>query len=231
MKNIPSILILLFALVIGHSAFGQCRTFILSDQGDTLNCVDLKGVKQGPWIEHHPALRGNAGYEEEGVYINGQKEGIWRTFSLQGDPVSVQTYKWGMLNGPSQYYTLFGIEREENWYAINPTQAYDTIDVPDLYEDGKYTQVVIKNEGRSLRHGTWTYFDTQTGRIKGQEDYIRDSLVNPLAKFGIRTAADSRQPGDTTVKKKVEKPAVVQEWEKKNSGKKKIKVRDGSTGY
>ena len=35
----------------------------------------------------------------------------------------------------------------------------------------------------------------------------------------------------TADKKKVEKPQEVLDWEKKNAGKKKVRVRDGSTGY
>ncbi len=230
MKFIMTILSAFLLVFLTGNLNAQCVKYVLSDRGDTLNCIDKKGLKQGPWIERFPALRGNPGYEEEGVYVDGNKEDIWRTFTLQGDPLSVQTYKWGMLNGRSQYYTLYGLEREESWYAINPHQEYDTIDVPDLFTDGLYSQVVIKNEGRSLRHGTWTYYDPQTGLILNQEEYIRDSSVNPLAKFGIKEKSGERVAGDTS-KKKIEKPAIVQEWEKKNSGKKKIKVRDGSTGY
>jgi len=35
----------------------------------------------------------------------------------------------------------------------------------------------------------------------------------------------------STTEKKVAKPKEVLEFEKQNAGKKKIKVRDGSTGY
>jgi hypothetical protein len=34
-----------------------------------------------------------------------------------------------------------------------------------------------------------------------------------------------------TDKKKIPKPAEVLQYEKKNAGKKKVKVRDGATGY
>lgn len=212
------------------SAMAQCKTFKLSDRGDTLNCVDKHGKKQGSWVVSMPELRGNPGYEEEGEYLDDKRFGIWRKYTPQGDLMAVESYSWGLKNGKSQYYSLLGLEREESWWAIDPVKAYDTFDVPDLYEDGKYRQVVVKNEGRSMRHGTWTWYDTQTGFVQRTEDFIRDSAINPLAVFGLSNKR-KKEPADSgKTAKKPEKPSVVQEWEKKNAGKKKIKVRDGSTG-
>lgn len=216
----------------GLTATAQCKTFALSDRGDTLNCVDFKGMKQGPWLQKFPELRGNPGYEEEGVYKNDKKEGVWRKYNEQGDVLAVESYKWGLLHGKCSYYSLLGLEREEGWWAIDPGKLYDTIDVPDLFTDGVYHKVVIKNEGRSLKQGTWRTFDPMTGRITSTQEYIRDSAVGVLGSMGVKTKppANGNNPGDTT-KKKVEKPSIVSEWEEKNKGKKKVKVRDGSIGY
>lgn len=228
---------IIFLLLVGlsfsalHQAWGQCKTFKLSDRGDTLNCEDRKGRKQGPWIITVPELRGNQGYEEEGEFIDGKKEGIWRRYTMEGDMVAVESYKWGMLNGKSQFYSVLGLEREEGWWAINPNKEYDTIEVPDLFEDGVYKSVVVKNEGRSFKHGTWTWYDPTTGYVQRTEEFIRDSSVNPLAAFGVSARSKKTTADTATAKKKTEKPAIVQEYEKNNSNKKKIKVRDGSTGY
>lgn len=46
----------------------QLKSFIISVKGDTLNAVDNNGKKQGPWVVHVDALRGEPGYEEEGYY-------------------------------------------------------------------------------------------------------------------------------------------------------------------
>jgi hypothetical protein len=220
---------LVFSVMEG---IAQCKTYKLTDRGDTINCVDLKGMKQGPWLETFPELRGNPGYEEEGAYLDGKKDGIWRRYSLQGDVLAVESYKWGLLNGKSQYYSLFGLEREESWWAIDPGKKFDTIDVPDLYVDGNYRTVIIPNEGRSMKHGTWNFYNSQTGRIESSEEFIRDSAVGVLGAMGIsQQKAPPKSEGDSSSTKKVEKPSVVQEWEKKNAGKKKVKVRDGSTGY
>jgi antitoxin component YwqK of YwqJK toxin-antitoxin module len=216
---------------ISLRGLAQCATYKLSDRGDTLNCTDKQGLKQGRWLERYPDLRGNPGYDEEGIYKDDKKEGIWRKYSLQGDILSVESYRWGLLNGKSYYYSLLGLEREEGWWAIDPGKGFDTIDVPDLYVDGLVKQVVIKNEGRSMRHGTWTVYDPMTGRILSTQEYIRDSAVGILGALGISTRKTEGTPRSDTATKKVEKPAVVQEWEKKNAGKKKVKIRDGSTGY
>lgn len=215
----------------GMGGFAQYKSYKLTDRGDTINAIDVKGIKQGPWLETFPALRGNPGYEEEGIYIDGKKDGIWRRYSLQGDVLAVETYKWGLLNGKSQYYSLFGLEREESWWAIDPGKKFDTLEVPDLYAEGNYRTVIVPNEGRSMRHGSWTFYNTQTGRIESSEEYIRDSAVGVLGALGISKKTQPKNEGDSSTTKKVDKPSVVQDWEKKNAGKKKVKVRDGSTGY
>ncbi len=213
-------------------AMAQCKSYKVTDRGDTINCVDLSGLKQGPWLESFPTRRGNPGYEEEGLYADGKKEGVWRRYSLQGDVLAMETYKWGLLNGKSMYYSLFGLEREESWWAIDPGKPFDTLEVPDLYVDGEYRTVIVPNEGRSMKHGTWNFYNSQTGRIERSEEFIRDSAVGVLGSLGITNQkAKPKEEGDSSTTKKVDKPAVVQEWEKKNAGKKKVKVRDGSTGY
>ncbi len=218
-------------MLMGNMVFAQWKSYSVTDRGDTINRMDIKGKKQGPWVEVFPELHGNPGYEEEGEYKNGQKDGIWRRFSLQGDILAVESYKWGLLNGKSAYYSLLGLEREESWWAIDPGKKFDTIDVPDLYVDGNYRTIIVPNEGRSMKHGTWNFYNTMTGRIEKSEEFIRDSAVGVLGSLGIATKkSEPNAPGDSTTKK-VEKPSVVAEWEKKNSGKKKVVVRDGNTGY
>lgn len=234
-KNIRILLggIILFMGLMHFSIIGaaQCISFKLTDRGDTINCMLANNIKHGPWLERYPALRGNPGYEEEGNYLKGKKVGVWRRYSMQGDILAVESYSWGLKNGKSQYYSLFGIEREESWWAIDPKQKYDTIDIPDLYVDGNYRTIIVPNEGRSMRHGTWTVYNSQTGRIEKSEEYIRDSAVGILGSMGITSKkSNPKSAGDSTVVKK-EKPSIVQEWEKKNSGKKKVVVRDGSAGY
>jgi hypothetical protein len=224
-------ILLIVSLLATGEIFAQCKTFSLSDRGDTLNCTDTKGRKQGKWLVQIPELRGTPGHEEEGEYVNGKKDGLWRSYTMQGDVYAVENYKWGLLNGKAQYYNLQGLEREESWWAIDPTKEYDTIEVPDLYQDAVYHTVIIKNEGRSMRHGRWKWFDPLTGYETKSEEYIRDSAINDLAFLGVGKSAGREKTDSSGKSKKVDKPSVVQAWEKKNSGKKKVAVRDGSAGY
>ena len=85
--------ILILFLLISAKGFSQCRTYKIGVKGDTLNCVDMNGTKQGRWVNELPPLRGEKGYEEQGVYINGKKEGQWQQFTLDGDLLAIENYR------------------------------------------------------------------------------------------------------------------------------------------
>jgi len=112
--------------------------------------------------------------------------------------------------------------REESWRATNPENPYDSIQVPDPVIPNKYEMKIVKLEVASVEHGTWKFYDPSTGFIVKQETYF----------FGQKDKGNKdNSTAAATDKKETEKPKAVQDWEKKNSGKKKVKVRDGSTGY
>ncbi|MBK8310653.1 MAG: hypothetical protein IPL04_06875 [Chitinophagaceae bacterium] len=69
-------MVVLLFLFISTSGFGQWKDYIISVRGDTLNRVDLKGLKQGPWIIKVADLRGERGYDTEGYFENDLKEGV-----------------------------------------------------------------------------------------------------------------------------------------------------------
>ena len=115
-KLLFSVLLLNVSVV----SFSQCKTYTLSATGDTLNCTDKRNHKQGKWIERVNPLRGNPGYEEEGQYISDRREGLWRKYNLAGDVLNMQNYRWGLLDGKAQYFTIDGLEHEESWRAIDP---------------------------------------------------------------------------------------------------------------
>ena len=226
-------------LLISINGYTQCKTFIIGVKGDTLNCVDMKGMKQGRWVVEKPPLRGEKGYEEQGVFINDKKEGQWQQFTLDGDLLSIENYRWGNKNGRCIYYTPFGQPvREESWRAVNPDNPYDTVDIFDLNDPLKVVRRdLIKMEGHALRHGTWKFFDQDQGTVLKTEQYKYDKLIvaglaeDELAPIDIKGSNTKTAASDTTGKKTVAKPQAVLDYEKKNSGKKTIKVRDGKTGY
>src|SRR5687768_7381259 len=122
--------ILVFLLLISFSGYGQWKDYIISVRGDTLNRVDMKGKKQGPWVLHVEALRGEPGFDEQGYFLEDKKDGLWVRFSLQGDKIAEENFRWGALDGIAKYYTRTGgLMREERWRAVDPNKTMDTVDV------------------------------------------------------------------------------------------------------
>lgn len=228
-----------FFLFISITGFGQWKSYIISVRGDTLNRVDMNGKKQGPWVIHLDELRGEPGYDEQGYFVDGKKEGMWQRFSLMGDKIAEENYRWGNKNGICKYYTMTGgLLREESWRAVNPDNPYDTVDVYDLHDPSKVVdRVVVKLEGFSLKHGTWNYYDPQEGVITKTERYWLDKPANAAGNGAANDddlkliGINDKNKSDTSTSKKITKPKEVLDYEKKNSGKKTIKVRDGRTGY
>lgn len=197
----------------------QYKTYKISVKGDTINAVDRKGLKQGKWVVHVDPLRGEPGYEEEGIFLNDKKEGSWRKYDLQGDLIAYENYKSGDKDGKSQYFTPLGdLVREENWRGYNPEQPYDTIPIYGTGNNEIINYKIVKAEPYSVKDGVWTYYEN--GKIIKTENYDRGYLLNP-SKTEVAT--------DEPMKKIV--PKEVLEYQKKNSHKKHVKVRDGSTGY
>lgn len=226
----------LLALFISVQSNAQWKSFTLSPKGDTLNRVDAKGLKQGPWVVHVDDLRGERGYEEEGYFTDDKKEGVWRRFSLDGDLIAMESFRFGMKDGKCQYFTNAGEPlREESWRAIDPKNPYDTVAVVDVNDPTKVLRYqLVKVEPMAYKHGTWTYYNTLNGTIDRTEEWV---MNQPKVKA---LPADDMAPidvadGTTTTDKKdvkpaMKKPQAILDYEKKNAGKKKIKVRDGNTG-
>jgi hypothetical protein len=205
---------------------------MVTEKGDTINRVNAKGLRHGPWMVHVEPLRGQPGYEEEGDYRDGRKEGVWRRFSLQGDLVAVENFKGGFRDGKQMYFTRLGEPlREESWKAVDPANPYDTIEVPDLDNPLVSHTKIIRLEADEVRHGIWTYFDPMTGGVVKRETFISgQKMTMPDGRPPVPAAAGSVPKGQSPADKAKPRPREVEEWEKKNTGKKKVVVRDGSTG-
>jgi len=209
-------------LMISINGFSQAGSFIIGVKGDTLNKVDNKNQKQGKWVIRVDEVRGEPGYEEEGEFKNNRKEGTWRIYSLQGDLTGLEFYHWGNKDGNCQYFNSSGaLVREESWRALNPDKVYDTLEVEDIDHLNEYKTVIVKNEGVAIRHGTWKFYDPSTGMINKIQTYTMGKLEIPKND----PASDSTKLASKTMVK----PKEVQDYEKKNAGKKKITVRDGAT--
>ncbi len=212
--------LMLAVLTLGFfTTKAQYKKYVISVKGDTINAIDNYGSKQGKWVVHVDPMRGEPGYEEEGIFSDGKKEGLWRRYTLQGDLTAIESYQFGGRDGLSQYFTPFGdLIRDENWRAYNPNSPYDTIPIYGTETNQIISYKIVKAEQYSVKHGTWTFYDPKTGRIAKTEEYDRNRLLNGPKK----EVAAMEKP-------KYEKPQEVLEYEKKNSGRKKVKVRDGQT--
>lgn len=201
----------------------------MTNNGDTINCIDNNDLKQGKWSVKVAGVRGEPGYDEEGTYKDGKKEGVWRVYTSMGDLFAVERYRWGNKDGKSQYYSISGPVREESWKAVNPANPFDTVDVIDPVDPAKVERRVVKLEGSAVKHGTWKYFDNATGLITKSENYFLDKLEDPAKMRTVNgDIASSDSTGTKTKTPSKAVPREVLEFEKK-IGKKKVKVIDGST--
>jgi hypothetical protein len=209
-------------MLISVNAFSQWKDYKINSNGDTLNRIDHKERKQGPWVVRYEELRGEPGYEEEGWFRHDRKEGEWRIYNLTGDLTAIEFYRWGMKDSVCKYFNMHGeLMREERWRAFNPDKEYDTLDVEDVDKLDTYKTVIIKNEGAAVKHGEWRYYDPPTG-------FIRKIEVYTLGKLEGTSNAPKKLSTD---KKTVAKPKEVVEFEKKHAGKKKVRYKDGTVTY
>lgn len=216
--------LLAFALfVFFTSGMAQRKSFKLTEKGDTINIVDAAGLKQGKWVIRVEEMRGESGYEEEGIYKNDKREGVWRQYNLVGDLIGVENYFKGGKDGIQQYYTYLGnLYREESWRAFNPDAPYDTIPIYGSGNGEIIEYKIVKAELYSVKHGEWKFFDPESGRLTKSEKYDRGHLQKPGA--APATVVKEKSPY-----KKPDKTPEMLEWEKKNKGKKNV-IRDGRTG-
>jgi hypothetical protein len=216
-----------------HSSFGQYKTYQLNAKHDTINCTDFQNHKQGYWYTRVVENHGEPGYQEAGFYKDDKREGAWARLNLIGDTIAQENYKWGCKNGMQRYYNLMGLIREESWKATDPVNPYDTVRVYDLNIPDKYDLKVVKVDASSVKHGIWTYYNPERGTIEKTEEYVIDKLVsNKKSLAALNDSinnAQKRFPDSLSAANKNKPPEVLQ-YEKKNSHKKKIKVRDGATG-
>jgi antitoxin component YwqK of YwqJK toxin-antitoxin module len=214
---------LLLMLGLSYFSFAQYKSFKISAKGDTINIVNAQGFKQGRWVNKIEELRGEPGYEEEGVYNkSGEKNGVWRLYTLEGDLLGMENYLNGGKDGLQQYYSFLGnLLREENWRGFDPEHPYDTIPVYGTGSNEIVEFKVVKAEPYSVKQGVWKYYDSETGRLIKTENWQLNNIVDPEKAKAADVASDK--------KKEIKKTPEMLEWEKKNRGKKNA-IRDGRTG-
>lgn len=206
------------------SAQSKYKEYKIGPKGDTLNAIGLDGKKTGKWVIRVEELRGEPGYEEEGYYKKGEKDGYWRKYSLEGDLIAIEHYTLGGKDGLQQYFTYLGdLIREENWKGYNPDSPYDTIPIYGTDNNEILEFKLVKAAPYSVKNGEWRYYEPGSGRLIKVEYYSNNNLVDPNAHKKQQAVVKEDQ------KKEVPKTQQMLDWEKKNRNKKKA-LRDGRTG-
>lgn len=219
--------IIIAVLFSGINVTAQYKDYSLSPKGDTLNIIDNKGLKQGKWVTSVPELRGEPGYDEEGIYKNGKKDGVWRRYSSTGDILAIENYRFGGKDGAQEYFSFLGdIQRQEEWHAYNPDAPYDTIPVYGTGNNEIVSFKIVRAEQYSVPHGEWKYYEAG-GQLAKSERYDRGHLLKeeePKSTEVVTKTVEEKP------KEKVKTKEIL-EYEKKYSSKKRKHLeRVGKTG-
>ncbi len=151
-------------------------SFEVLDNGDTINQLDAKQMRHGKWLIEHAEHYGENGYFEYGSYVNNIKIGRWQNFTLDGRILSDEFYKKGNKDGEAKYYEDGSLFCIGHFLALNSNKVFDTIEVEDPITN-QFNKITIKTDAGSVRHGFWTYYDTQTKEINKIVEYQVDEIV------------------------------------------------------
>lgn len=209
------------------SGSAQYKEYVLSAKGDTLNAIDKKGLKQGKWVTTVGEIREEPGYEEEGLYKDGEKTGVWRRYTSAGDILAVENYLFGGKDGLQEYFNfLGGLQRQEEWRGYNPDVPFDTIPVYGKDNNEILSYKILKSMQYSVPDGVWKYFNAAGGLVKS-EKYDRGFL---LKEPDNNAAVVDTSKVESSVKEKVKTKEIL-DYEKKYSKKKRQELeRVGKTG-
>ncbi|MGN6508485.1 MAG: toxin-antitoxin system YwqK family antitoxin [Chitinophaga sp.] len=156
-----------------------CAGFTMLAAAQTAaNQTDAKGRKQGPWAEQVAPLRGEPGYTWEGIYNHGRKEGVWKKYSVDGDVMAEETFKFGVLDGLCKYYYPNGrISAVGNMLSVDIDGQKDTVVVVDPVS-GQESLTEVTRKGYSVKHGEWKVYDEDGAMMR--ETYDRGELSSSV---------------------------------------------------
>lgn len=147
-------------------------------QGDTINRLDEQKRKQGQWIVFNSD---QTKILEEGLYLNGRKDGIWKKYYQNGNLQSEITYQKGRPNGFARiYYSNGNVSEEGLWRGDKWVGEYIF-----YYQNGNPAYVWHYNE-KGEREGEQKYFH-ENGEVKLQGQWKagkKDGLVKEFRENG-----------------------------------------------
>ncbi len=124
--------------------------------------TDIKSYKENGEVLGEHKLEGksnvlklyypNGTIRKEGLYKNGEMEGVWKYYNAYGVLTEEENYKDGVLDGQSIKYYSNGQKKSEDFYTIGKENAYFKM----YHENGK-----VMREGYLVNDnavGTWKYY-------------------------------------------------------------------------
>lgn len=151
-------------------------SYEILNSGDTVNRIDSKKQKTGKWLITKEAKYGEDGWMEFGVYDKNNKIGIWKTYTLEGQILSVENFKSGNKDGEAKYFDNGKLFCIGNYLALKSKYEYDTIMVEDPITNIS-KPIRIKTDVGFVRHGLWTYYKTGSNKIEKVIEFQADEIV------------------------------------------------------
>jgi antitoxin component YwqK of YwqJK toxin-antitoxin module len=213
MKLNCSVCYILFLVAMPVFLFSQKKTkapapktihllsYEVLDDGDTINKLDNQNRKHGKWLIVVAEQRGEDGYVDFGSYRDDKKINLWRRFTSSGQLISVENYKKGKLDGEVKYYEDGRLFCIGNYYALKDGATFDTIMVEDPITNIE-TPVVVRCEVGSVRHGLWTYYESETGKINKIVEYHADKIIYEKTYLTQKDSVDVKRQWKTIPKAK-----------------------------
>jgi len=172
--KLTTVILFLFLGVCGTNAQ---RFDILN--GDTVNFVDTQNNKQGYWLTVNPESLQKI---QEGNYFKGKKEGIWKTYYVNGNLKSEISYKDGEKYGFAKIYYENGKLAEEGmWLKDKWVGKYKS-----YYSNGKLSYLWNYND-YGKRSGYQLYF-YENGNIKIDGEWFdgkENGQINEYYQSGV----------------------------------------------
>ncbi|RYD59004.1 MAG: hypothetical protein EOP56_01885 [Sphingobacteriales bacterium] len=172
MKLIKTIFVLL-ALYVAMEATAQAKT---DGQQPNINNLDAQGKKHGMWIVKEGARMGEAGYSELGSYNHGRKFGQWYKMNSDGEVVAIEHFRNNTLHGEVKYFEGGKLTSIGHYWGLNQDRTIDTIMVEHPIT-GDQSLVAVSSDRGSVRHGSWRFYDPESGRLVKEEQYQVDDLI------------------------------------------------------
>ncbi len=191
--NIYRIILFQLLFLSGLSLYAQDEV-IQKPEGSNINQFDEEGERHGMWLNKVDVKRGEPAYNEFGNYIHGDKTGPWYKLNHINDLIAIENYKFNVLDGEVKYYTKGVLTCIGTYKGLNPSREIDTIVVEDPVT-GRQELATVRSERGTVRHGTWRFFDEQSGSLKRIEVYQVDDLI--YHKDITRTPVDSTRNAQT----------------------------------